>query len=88
MDIEGEITELKRRVGDLEGAVNVLAGRVGQVHPDLMALRQTTTDRFDKVEDLVGKVVGRLDDLNSQVWSLRDDLPHILSAARERGKGS
>lgn len=81
MDIEREITELKRRVGDLEGAVNVLAGQVGKVHPDLVALGAATGRRFDKVEDLVGKVANRLDTLNTQLWSLRDDMPDLVVAA-------
>ena len=38
MDVEQEIRDLKRRVGDLEGAMNVMSGQVSQVHPDLMSL--------------------------------------------------
>ena len=81
MDIEHEITALKRRVGDLEGAVNVLTGQIGNVHPDLVALSTVATSRFDKVEDLVGKVFGRMDLMNTQIWSLRDDMPELVAAA-------
>jgi hypothetical protein len=81
MDIENEIIELKRRVGDLEGAVNVLAGQVGKVHPDLVALGAATGRRFDKVEDMVGRVANRLDTLNTQLWSLRDDMPDLVASA-------
>ena len=56
MDVESEIRELKRRVGDLEGAVNVLAGQIGQVHPVLVALSKSAELRFDKVETLMVKV--------------------------------
>ena len=56
MDIEHEIRELKRRVGELEGAVNVVAGQVG-------------------------KVADRLDTLNTQLWSLRDDMPDLVTPA-------
>ena len=81
MDMESEIRELKRRVGDLEGAVSVLAGQVGKVHPDLVALTNATSSRFDRVEDLVGKITGRLDVVNTQLWSLRDDLPRMIVEA-------
>lgn len=81
MDIEHEINELRRRVGDLEGAVNVLSGQVGKVHPQLVTLSSTSDRRFDQVQDLVGKVAARLDTVNTQIWSLRDDLPHMLATA-------
>lgn len=76
--------ELKRRVGDLEGAVNVLAGQLGSIQPELGKLRHTSAERFDRIEDLVGKVVGRMDLLNTQIWSLRDDLPSMLVDALQR----
>lgn len=85
MDLESEIKDLKRRVDDLEGAVSVLTGHVGRVHPDLVHLARTTTARFDKVEDLMGKVAGRLDLLNTQVWSLRDELPGMLDGKKQPG---
>lgn len=88
MDVEAEIRDLKRRVGDLEGAVNVLSSHVGRVRPDLAALSAASATRFDTVEDLVGKVAVRLDTLNTQVWSLRDDLPEMIASAMQRGNPS
>ena len=81
MDIVIEIENLKRRVGDLEGAVNVLTRQLGKVHPDLVSLTETTLKRFDNVENLINRAVTRLDSVNSQVWSLRDDFPHVITAA-------
>ena len=81
MDVENEIKELKRRVGDLEGAVSVLSGQVGKVHPELVALAAANTRNFDKVEAMVGKVASRLDMLNTQIWSLRDDMPQLVATA-------
>jgi hypothetical protein len=88
MNIEAEIDELKRRVGDLEGAVNVLAGQLGKVHPQLSQHQQRTEERFDRIDGLVGQVVGRLDTVNAQVWSLRDDLPDLLRTALRGGEGA
>jgi hypothetical protein len=88
MDIESEIQELKRRVGDLEGAVNVLSGRLSQVHPELVSLTRAAERRFDGVESLIGDLMSRLDLVNTQVWSLRDDLPDLISTAlSDKGGG-
>lgn len=81
MDIEAELLQLKRRVDDLEGAINVLAGQVRAVHPELLALKAEATRRFDLTEGQVNKVLQRLDTVNDQVWSLRDDLPTLLRTA-------
>ena len=81
MEIEDEIIQLKRRVGDLEGAVSVLTGHVGKVHPELVALTSSAALRFDKVEGLVNRVADRLDTLNTQLWSLRDDMPQLVAVA-------
>lgn len=84
MDVEKEIMDLKRRVGDLEGAVNVLTGQIGKVHPELVALGTATDSRFDKVEELFGKVVSRMDMMNTQIWSLRDELPGMIADAQRK----
>lgn len=88
MDVETEILELKRRVGDLEGAVNVLAGQISQIGPGIASFRQTAGERFDGVEGLMSRVVSRLDTLNTQVWSLRDDLPELISQAVSRSRST
>jgi archaellum component FlaC len=84
MDIEHEIHELKRRVGDLEGAVNVLSGKVGSVQPDLMALKDLSVKRFNTIDDTMDRFDKRLEKVNSLVWGLRDDLPELLGAAVSR----
>ena len=81
MDIESELKDLKRRVGDLEGAMNVLTGQLGKIHPDLVALSAATNHRFDGIEGSFSRVVDRLDTMNTQVWSLRDDLPDLVAGA-------
>jgi hypothetical protein len=87
MDVETEILDLKRRMGDLEGAVNVLTGHLREVHPELRALGEVTGRRFDSVDALFGRVFARLDTMNTQIWSLRDDMPDLLSQALgDRGR--
>ena len=79
--MEAEVLQLKRRVGDLEGAVNVLAGQVQAAQPGLAALKAETMRRFDAADGQMGRIVQRLDAMNTQVWSLRDDLPLLLRKA-------
>jgi hypothetical protein len=81
MDIEAELKHLKRRVDDLEGVVSDLAGQVRAVHPELVALKSETTRRFDVADGQMARIVHRLDSVNTQVWSLRDDLPMLIRRA-------
>jgi hypothetical protein len=81
MDVETEIVDLKRRVGELEGAVSVLTGHLGKVHPELVTLSTTAKVRFDTVDSLMHRMFERLDTMNTQVWALRDDLPELVSNA-------
>lgn len=81
MDFEHEIKDLKRRVGDLEGAVGVLSGHIHNVHPELIHLKELSTRNFSNIDTLMSRFMQRLDSMNSQVWSLRDDLPDIVSSA-------
>lgn len=87
MDVESEIRELKRRVGDLEGAVNVLTGQFGKVHPEVIALGEVAARRFDTVDRAIERMVARLDTVNTQVWALRDDLPELFASAIGKGPG-
>ncbi|MEZ5842937.1 MAG: hypothetical protein R3D27_04305 [Hyphomicrobiaceae bacterium] len=88
MDIDKEIADLKRRVGDLEGAVNVLTGQLSQVHPTLRMLGETTGARFDRTDDSLDLLTKRLERLDTHVWSLRDDLPDMIrEALAEGGRG-
>lgn len=81
MDFENEINDLKRRVGDLEGAFGVLTGHLNHVHPDLVQLRELTQRSFSSMETAMGRFAERLDTMNTQVWSLRDDLPDLVASA-------
>lgn len=84
MDIENEIKTLKRRVDSLEGAVNVLAGHLGAIGPDVAELKALNVARFDTVDDTMRRLSQRLDTMNTQIWSLRDDLPELLGEALAR----
>jgi archaellum component FlaC len=85
MDVEGEIRDLKRRVGELEGGFGFLTQQVRAVHLDVLNFQDQTNQRFDKVDGRLDKVEGRLDRVEAEVRSvkaevigLREELPTIV----------
>ena len=94
MDVEAEIRDLKRRVGDLEGAFSVLTGQIRNVQPDLQDFRTETQVSFERfgtvLSGLDGKLesfLRRMDRVELQVWSIRDDLPELVKIAFADGRG-
>jgi hypothetical protein len=65
MDVEAEIRDLKRCVGEL----------------DLLAFEARTEQRFERVDQRFDKVEGRLDRLDSGLRGLRENTPGIASDA-------
>ena len=92
MDVEGEIRDLKRRVGELEGGFGFLTQQVRTVHLDLLGFQSQTNARFDKVDGRLDKVDGRLDKVEgrldrvegrlgrveAEVRQLREELPTVV----------
>jgi hypothetical protein len=81
VDIQAEIIELKRRVGDLEGAITVLTGQLSRVHPELVVLQQQSALSFQNVKGAMERLIVRIDTMGTHVWSLRDDLPVLMADA-------
>jgi hypothetical protein len=67
MDIEAEIRDLKRRVGELEGSFAFLTQQVRAVHVDLLGFHEEAKEQFKH--------------LGQQINSLRQDLPDIIAGA-------
>ena len=86
MDVEREILELKRRVGDLEGTLNVVTGQMGRLHPEIKDLNDTTRIRFDGLEGIMERLFSRFETMNTQVWALRDDIPALLVEALRKSR--
>jgi hypothetical protein len=88
MDVAHEINELKRRVSDLEGAFGILTNQLRSVHPAVVTLREDMLGRLDRFDAVLERVDKRLDGfgvringMELQVWSLRDDLPDLIAGA-------
>jgi hypothetical protein len=81
MDVEAEIRDRKRRVGEIEGSFGFLTQQIKSVHKDLLTFQARTEQRFEKLDGRFDKVDGRLDRLEKGVRSLRDDMPGIVGSA-------
>jgi hypothetical protein len=82
MDVEDEIRDLKRRVGELEGGFGFVTQQVRAVHLDLLGFQKQTNQRFDKVEGRFDKVDDRLDRMDRRIGSVEqkiDGLPRALA---------
>jgi hypothetical protein len=85
MDVEAEIRELKRRVGELEGSFGFLTQQIKGVHKDLLAFQARTEERFGVIEGRLDRMDGRLDRMDSrfdridtEIRGLRTDMPRIV----------
>lgn len=82
MDVEAEIRDLKRRVGELEGSFGFLTRQVQNVHKDLLEFDERTQQRFQSVDDRLESIGGKIDALDrkidTKVDGLRRDLPGIV----------
>jgi hypothetical protein len=88
MDVEAEIRDLKRRVGEIEGSFGFLTRQIGGVHKDLLAFQARTEQRLGKLEGhavetngRLVKVEGRLGRVETEVRTLRRDMPGIVGDA-------
>jgi hypothetical protein len=85
MNVEAEIRDLKRRVGDLEGSFGFLNEQVKTVHRDLLAFQEKTEERFDRIDarfDRLENKVGSLDrKIDAKVDGLARSLPGIVRDA-------
>ena len=67
MNVEAEIRDLQRRVGELEGSFGFLTQQIKSVHKDLLAFEARTEQRFEKVE--------------ASINGLRKELPEIVASS-------
>jgi hypothetical protein len=81
MDVEAEIRDLKRRMGELEGGFGFLTGQLRTVHLNLLSFQEQTNGRFDKVEGRLDAVEGRLGRVENEVRLLREELPTVVGDA-------
>ena len=81
MNVEAEIRDLKRRVGEIEGSFGFLTQQIKGVHKDLLTFQAKTEQRFDAIDVRFDKVDSRLDRLDTGIRKLREDMPGIVGDA-------
>ena len=72
MNLEAEIRDLKRRVGELEGSCGegtfgFLAHRISTLHKDLLAFQEKTEQRFDQIDARFDRMDGRFDKIDCRL---------------------
>jgi hypothetical protein len=93
-NIEREIRDLKRRVGDIEGSFTDPALHISELHKDLLAFQARMEQRFDRVLGRHGRVSGRFDKIDGKLdrierglRGLRADMPKIVRRAVREALG-
>ncbi len=85
MNVEAEIRDLKRRVGELEGSFGFLTQQVQNVHKDLLAFEEKTEQRFNIVDQRFDRLESKVDALDrkidTKVDGLAKSLPGIIRDA-------
>jgi hypothetical protein len=74
MDVEAEILDLKRRVGELESGYAQLTQQAQGDMRDLIAFQQQTGQRFDRIDRQLGLADGRLGSMEREVRGTRADV--------------
>jgi hypothetical protein len=77
MDLEAEIRDLKRRVGEIEGTYGFLSGQLRDVYRSVLGFQEQTTERFDGLD-------GRMDRFEHTLDALPRALAEIVRAEFER----
>lgn len=78
MDVEAEIRDLKRRVGEIEGSFGFMTEQIKGVHKDLLTFQARTEQRFDQVDNKLDKIDGRQDRIDMGLKGLHTDMPKIV----------
>jgi predicted nucleic acid-binding Zn-ribbon protein len=74
MNVEAEIRELQRRVGELEGSFGFLTNQVKNVHKDLLAFQEEMGDFKESMEQFKSDTGRRFERVEASINGLRKDL--------------
>lgn len=85
IDVEFEISDLKRRVGELEGAFGFLMEQVKGVHRDLLGFQSQTREQFkdvrSEIRELRSETREEFKAVRKEIRQLREEMPGIVGDA-------
>jgi hypothetical protein len=79
MDVESEIRDLKRRVGEIEGTYGFLSGQLRDVHRSVLGFQEQTNERFDMLEGRMDRLGTRVERFELRTDQQLDALPRALA---------
>jgi hypothetical protein len=83
MDVESEIRDLKRRVGELEGTYGFLTGQLRDVHRAVLGFQEQSNERFDTLEGRMDGIDGRMDRFDGRMGRFEQQLDALPRALAE-----
>lgn len=86
MDVEAEIRDLKRRVGELQVGFGFMTNQIRDVHRDLLGFQQKTETWQRNPDGRFDRIGGRLDHLEGKVDELPRALAEVVRAEFDRCK--
>jgi predicted nucleic acid-binding Zn-ribbon protein len=78
IDVEAEIRDLKRRVGELEGSFGFLTRQVQNVHRDLLSFEEKTEGKLREHDGRFDRVDAKIDALDRKIDAKVDGLASAL----------
>ncbi len=79
MDVESEIRDLKRRVGELEGTYGFLTGQVRDVHRAVLGFQETNAEELGEIKSDLTQFRSNMERFEARTEQQLDALPRALA---------
>ncbi len=79
MDVESEIRDLKRRVGELEGTYGFLTGQVRDVHRAVLGFQEANTEELGGIKSDLSQLGSKVERFETRTEQQLDALPRALA---------
>jgi hypothetical protein len=79
MDVESEIRDLKRRVGELEGTYGFLSGQLRDVHRAVLGFQEANTEELGEIKSDLSQLGTKVERFEARTEQQLDALPRALA---------